>query len=136
MEKMPFDGTGIMVAVDRQAWQPGKRDTGNQLGWQAMGRKTFQVEEFRDAIADLTAAKWQTMTDNFLPIMLSGQQSAAGLRWFDDERLRTIIHNFAVLAQMAAQGHLKGLILDPEHYNYALFRYAEQRQQVDKAFEA
>jgi hypothetical protein len=39
MEKMPFDGTGIIVAVDRQAWQQGKRDTGNQLGWQMMGKR-------------------------------------------------------------------------------------------------
>ena len=136
MEKMPFDGTGIIVAVDRQAWQQGKRDTGNQLGWQMMGKRAFQVEEFRDAIADLAAAQWQTMTDNFLPIMLSGQQSAAGLHWFDDERWRIIANNFAVLARIAADGHLKGLILDPEHYNYALFSYAQQRQQADKPFEA
>jgi hypothetical protein len=101
-----------------------------------MGRKAFQVEEFREVIADLKAAQWQTMTDNFLPIMLSGQQSAAGLHWFDNERWRTIANNFAVLARIAAEGHLKGLILDPEHYNYALFSYAEQRQQVDKAFGA
>jgi len=136
METMPFDGVGIMVAVDRQAWQQGMRDTGNQLSWQMMGRRTFQVEEFREAIADLTAAKWQTMTDNFLPIMLSGQQSAAELHWFDDERWRTIANNFAVLARIAAEGRLKGLILDPEHYNYALFSYAQQRQQADKSFEA
>ena len=136
MEKMPFDGTGIIVAVDHQAWQQGKRDTGNQLGWQAMGRKTFQVEEFRDAIADLTAAQWHTMTDNFLPVALSAEQSATGLHWFDDGRWRTIANNFTVLASIAAEGHLKGLILDPEHYNYALFSYAQQRQQADKSFEA
>jgi hypothetical protein len=136
MESMPFDGVGIMVAVDRQAWQQGKRDTGNQLGWQVMGRRTFQMEEFREVIADLKSAQWQTMPDNFLPVALSAEQSAAGLSWFDDERWRTIIHNFAVLARIAAEGHLKGLILDPEHYNYALFSYAQQRQQVDKAFGA
>jgi hypothetical protein len=136
MESMPFDGVGIMVAVDRQAWPQGKRDTGNQLGWQVMGRRTFQMEEFRVVIADLKSAQWQTMTDNFLPVALSAEQSAAGLSWFDDERWRTIANNFAVLARIAAEGHLKGLILDPEHYNYALFSYAQQGQQVDKAFGA
>jgi hypothetical protein len=136
MEEMPFDGTGIIVAVDRQAWQQGKRDTGNQLGWQLMGKRAYQVEEFRDAIADLQATKWQTMTDNFLPITLSAQQSAAGLHWFDDERWRTIANNFTVLARIVAEGHIKGLILDPEHYNYDLFSYAQQRQQADKSFEA
>ena len=73
-------------------------------------------------------------TDNFLPIVLSAAQSAAGLNWFDDERWRIVAQNFAVVAQIAAAGGLKGLILDPEHYNYCLFRYADQRQQVDRPF--
>jgi hypothetical protein len=34
MEQMPFDGTGIIVAIDRQGWQQGKQATDNQLGWQ------------------------------------------------------------------------------------------------------
>lgn len=136
MEKMPFDGTGISVAVDRQAWQQGKTDTGNQLGWQLMGKRAFHIEEFHDAIADLKAAKWRTFTDNFLPVALSAAQSAAGLHWFDDARWRIIADNYGVVAQIAAAGGVKGLILDPEHYNYQLFRYAEQRQLVDKPFEA
>jgi hypothetical protein len=135
MEQIPFDGVGIVVAVDRQAWQQGKHDTGNQLGWQAMGRRAFQPEEFRDAITDLMTAQWHTMTNNFLPIMLSAEQSAAGLNWFDDGRWRTITHNFTVLARIAAEGQLKGFILDPEHYNYALFSYVQQRQQKDKPFQ-
>jgi hypothetical protein len=136
MEKMPFDGVGIMVAIDRQVWKQGKRDSGNQLGWQAMGRRAFQAEEFREAIADLQAARWHTMTDNFLPVALSADGAASGLNWFDDERWRIITNNFLVLARITAEGHLKGFILDPEHYNYALFSYAEQRRQVDKPFQA
>src|SRR5262249_45070527 len=65
MEQMPFDGTGIVVVVDRQAWRRGKTDTGNQLGWLLMGRRAFRIEEFREAIADLKVAKWRTFTDNF-----------------------------------------------------------------------
>jgi hypothetical protein len=134
MEKMPFDGVGIVVAIDRQAWQRGKTDTGNQLGWEVMGKRAFRIEEFRDTIRDLRAARWQRFTDNFLPIILSAAQSSAGLNWFDDERWRSIAQNFAVAAQIAAAGGIKGLILDPEHYNYSLFRYADQRQQVDRTF--
>jgi hypothetical protein len=134
MEQMPFDGTGMIVAIDRQSWQQGKTDTGNQLGWMMMGKRAFRVEEFREAIGDLKAAQWRVFTDNFSPIVLSTAQSAAGLNWFDDERWRIITLNFAVVAQIAADGGLKGLILDPEHYKYALFRYADQRQQVDRPF--
>jgi hypothetical protein len=134
MEQMPFDGTGIIVAIDRQGWQQGRQATDNQLGWQVMGKRLFRIEEFRDAIADLRAARWQRFSDNFLPIALSAAQSSAGLNWFDDERWRTVAQNLAVVAQIAAAGSLKGLILDPEHYNYYLFRYADQRQQVDRPF--
>ena len=49
MEEMPFDGVGIIVPVDRRAWQQGKRDTHNQLAWQIMGKKTFRTEDFRGA---------------------------------------------------------------------------------------
>ena len=133
MEQMPFDGTGIIVAVDRQGWQQGRQATDNQLGWQVMGKRSFRIEEFHEAIADLKAAKWRTFTDNFLPVVLSSGY-AAQLNWFDDERWRIVVNNFGVVAQIAASGGLKGLILDPEHYNYALFRYADQRQQVDRPF--
>jgi hypothetical protein len=133
MEQMPFDGTGIIVAVDRQGWQQGKTDTGNQLGWQVMGKRQFRIEEFHEAIADLKAAKWRAFTDNFLPVALSSGHTAR-LNWFDDERWRVIVNNFGVVAHIAAAAGLKGLILDPEHYNYALFRYADQRQQVDRPF--
>jgi hypothetical protein len=134
MEQMPFDGTGIIVAVDRQAWQQGKTDTGNQLGWQVMGARAFRSEEFRDAIADLKAPRWRRFTDNFLPVVQSAALSAAGLHWFDDEHWRIVAQNFGVVAHIAAAGGLKGLILDPEDYNYALFRYADQRRQVDRPF--
>lgn len=133
MEQMPFDGTGIVVAVDRRAWQYGKTDTSNQLGWLVMGRRTFLVEEFRQSIADLGAARWRTFSDNFLPVALSSG-SAAGLNWFNEARWRGIAENFRVVAQIARAGGIKGLILDPEHYDYSLFRYADQRQQVERPF--
>ncbi|HSF30924.1 MAG TPA: hypothetical protein VLK82_10705 [Candidatus Tectomicrobia bacterium] len=134
MEKMPFDGTGIIVAIDRQAWQQGRQGTDNQLGWQIITKRLFQMEDFREAVADLKAAKSRTFTDNFLPVAFSSGY-AAQLNWFDDERWRIIVNNIGVTAQIAAASGLKGLILDPEDYTYALFKYPDQRQQVDRAFE-
>lgn len=135
MEEMPFDGVGIVVPVDRRAWQRGKRDSGNQLGWQVMGERALRVEDFRRTIADLKSAKWRKFTDNFLPVALSAAQSANGLSWFDDERWRTIVNNFEVLAKVATEGGVKGIILDPEPYRYKLFEYPDQRQQLDRPFE-
>jgi hypothetical protein len=132
MEKMPFDGVSIVVPVDHRAWQKGKRHTGNQLAWQIMGKRAFRVEDFRDAIADLKTAKWRTFTDNFLPVILSAEQSTIGLNWFDDARWRIVANNFEVLARIGAETGVKGLIFDPEHYKYELFRYSAQRRQLDK----
>jgi hypothetical protein len=135
MEEMPFDGTGFVVAVNRDAWKKGEMSTTNQLGWQVMGRRRFRMEEFRDAIADLKIPKWQKFTDNFLPVALSSSGSAAGLNWLDEERWGIITNNFGVLSKIGAEGGAKGLILDPEHYGYSLFSYLNQRQQLDRPFE-
>jgi hypothetical protein len=136
MEEMPFDGTAFVVPIDRRAWQQGNRDTRNQLGWEIMGRRVFRVNDFHDAIADLKAAKWSKLHDNFIPVPLSASQSAGGLTWFDDERWRTIVNNFEVLAKIAAESGVKGLIFDPEPYRYKLFEYPAQRQRVARSFES
>jgi hypothetical protein len=134
MEEMPFDGAGIVVPIDRVAWAKGKRDTGNQLGWQVMARKVLRIEDFRDAIADLRSPKWRKFTDNFLPVALSASQWV-GLNWFDDTWWRTAVNNFVVLARIAADSGVKGLILDPEHYDYRIFFYPDQRKMLDRSFE-
>jgi hypothetical protein len=135
MEEMPFDGVGIVVPVDRRAWAGGKRDTGNQLGWQVVGEREFRVDDFRDAIQDLKTAKWRKFSDNFLPVAVSVSQSA-GLNWFDDARWRTVVNNFSVVARIAADGGIKGLILDPEQYDYSLFRYTDQQKQLGRSFDS
>lgn len=136
MEEMPFDGVGIVVAVDRRAWQQGRRDTNNQLAWKIMGKRAFRVEDFREAIADLTAPKWRKFTDNFLPVILSAEQSTIGLNWFDDARWRIVTNNFEVVAHIATETGFRGLIFDPEHYNYSLFDYNAQRKQLDRPMAA
>lgn len=126
IEELPFDGVGIVVAIDREAWRNGETSTLNQLGWQVMGAKAFHIQEFHEASADLQAARWRTCTDNFLPAILSASQSAATVDWLDDGRWRVIAQNFGVLAHIAAAGGAKGLLLDPEHYGHELFRYPAQ----------
>lgn len=125
MEKMPFDGMGIVVAVDREAWRQGKRDS-NRLGGLVMGNRRFTFEEFAPAIADLQIAKWKRFTDNFLPVVLSSDPSAKDLGWFDDARWETVAANFGVVAQIAAASGMRGLILDPEHYGHSLFTWRKQ----------
>jgi hypothetical protein len=135
MEEMPLDGLGILVAINRKAWQQGVKGDSNQLGRQIMGPREFHIEEFQESIADLRSARWRSFTDNFLPVALSLNDYARGLNWFDEERWRIITKNFGVLSRIAAEAKLKGLILDPEHYGYRLFSYPVQKQQQDRPFQ-
>jgi hypothetical protein len=135
MEKMPFNGVGIIVALDREAWEQGQQIPENLLGWHVMGPRVFQLEDFRPAIEDLESPKWSTFNDNFLAVNLSSTISVPGFNWFDDDRWRIIVNNFAVVAAIAAKARAKGLILDPEHYSYQLFSFKDQRKIVDKPFE-
>jgi hypothetical protein len=134
MEHMPFDGTGIKVAIDRTRPTTGNGVTVNLLGWQAMSATRFTLPQFQATIDDLKAARWTTFTDNFLPVALSSGY-AAGLNWFDEARWQIVANNFAVMAQIAAAGGLKGLILDPEDYGYELFSYRRQQRSVHNTFE-
>ena len=135
MERMPFDGTGIRVAINRSKPTIGDGTTMNQLGWQVMGQRLFRLDEFRHAIEDLKTPKWRVFSYNFFPIALSSSVSASGLNWFDEDRWAIITNNFGVLASIASKGGVKGIILDPEHYNYNLFSYQRQRQQVERSVE-
>ena len=134
MEEMPFDGIGIKVAIDRTKPTSGNSTTSNLLGWNVFGSRAFRLEEFNAAIADLKAAKWQRLTDNFLAVAIAPSGLDQNFNWFDDARWETIVNNWRVLVTIAKAGGCKGIILDPEHYGFPLFRYADQRQRVDKPF--
>lgn len=134
MENMPFDGVGIRIAIDRALWQRNSRGDMNTLGWQLMGTRLFRIEDFSETIKDLKSLRGRRLTDNFLPVALSVFSSAKGVNWFDDRRWRIIENNFKVIAGIARQGRVRGLIIDPEHYGYLLFNYPAQRKQINRTF--
>lgn len=137
MEQMPFDGIGIGIALHRARPTIGEGSTGNLLGWQVFGRTGFKVEAFREAIANLRKPAWKRFTDNFLPVAIATRDQDAGLSWFDDARWLTIEKNWRVLLTIARDGRCRGLLFDPEHYDYEceLFNYAHHRaQRADRPF--
>lgn len=134
MEQMPFDGVGISIALDRSRPTIGNGSTGNLLGWQAFGSTAFPVENFREAIRDLQQPAWTRFTDNFLPVAIATRDQDQGLSWFDDRRWATIENNWRVLLKIAKEGRCRGLLLDPEHYDYEceLFNYRHHSGQRDR----
>jgi len=134
MERMPFDGTGIVVALDRRAWLEGKTGTGNRLNWQVFGPRALKLEDFEEAISDLKAAKWERFTENFIPASICSQGQDFGFDWFDDKRWRVVVDNWRVLVTIAKEGGCRGVIIDPEHYGAYFFNYAEMRKRTPKPF--
>jgi glycosyltransferase involved in cell wall biosynthesis len=137
MEEMPFDGIGIGIALDRARPTVGDGSTGNLLGWQVFGARAFRQKDFTAATRDLQQPRWQRFTDNFLPLSIATRDQDAGLSWFDDRRWATIENNWRVLLTIAREGHCRGLLLDPEHYDYEceLFNYRHHRaQRADRSF--
>lgn len=138
MEQMPFDGTAIGIALDRSKPTIGDGSTANLLGWQVFGPTPVQLDAFQQAIADLQKPAWTRFTDNFLPLAIASRDQDHGLSWFDDERWATIENNWRVLLTIARDGGCRGLLLDPEHYDYEceLFSYQNHRAlRGDRSFE-
>lgn len=138
MEQMPFDGIGIGIALDRAQPTNGDGSTANLLGWQTFGAEAFDAERFATAISELQTPQWTRFTDNFLPVAIATQDQDQGLSWFDDARWATIENNWRVLLTIARDGRCRGLLLDPEHYDYAceLFNYSHHAAQRDaRSFE-
>ncbi len=134
MQRMPFDGIGIAIAIDRTKPTIGDGATLNRLGWSLFLPRAWQLNDFRPAIADLKAAKSSQFTDNFLEAVISSSGQDHNFNWFDKARWKTITNNWRMLVTIAKEGGCKGILLDPEHYGFDLFRYAEQRRRMDKPF--
>ncbi|MGH7803558.1 MAG: hypothetical protein ACREQJ_04370, partial [Candidatus Binatia bacterium] len=74
------------------------------------------------AVGELCAPDAGVLAESFLDVALASSASDPQPDWFDEERWRRIAANFGVIARMAGQCGLRGLIIDPEHYERDLFR--------------
>ncbi len=131
IDDAPFDGTGIVIAIDRDAWDRGQTGTENQLGWHVFGPHAWRRTEFADAAADLQAAESPHPRHDFLAVVISSHGQDDGFSWFDDARWKVALRNWAVLVSIARAGGCRGLLLDPEHYGASFFNYAWMRPRAD-----
>ncbi|WP_176013382.1 hypothetical protein [Victivallis sp. Marseille-Q1083] len=80
----------------------------------------WRYEWFESAVADLKATEFRQFTDNFLD---TGFQP--GIRdWFDDAAWEAACANFGLMARIASETGMKGLVVDPEIYQEPMFRFA------------
>lgn len=125
MERQPFDGVAVSVAVDRVAWARGRTDTTNQLGWNVFGARAFGPDDVALALADLRRPRWTRFTENFLPVCPSADAELRGFAWDDDARWRVVLGNWRTVVGLARAAGLRGILLDPEGYGARLFATGE-----------
>jgi hypothetical protein len=140
-DKMPLDGFSVVIPIDPTKPVTGDGSSGNRLSWNVFGDKAFKIEQFRASIDDLKAAQWKNINAIFLPVSPSSYAQDQNLSWFDDARWKTINNNWQVLFTIAKQSGCKGVLFDPEAYDYShlgaeLFSYQDHRaKRANKPFE-
>src|SRR5512137_2481968 len=120
-----FDGTTIRPT--RRA--ANGRDADSRF---TFSHEPWKWEEFAGALADLRAAKPTTCRETFLMLYAN----PGDVDWFDDAGWREVVNHWRLLARLAKQGGLRGLLYDAEPYvkPHSQFRYGAQPQAATHTF--
>lgn len=120
-----FDGTTIRPT--RAGANGAEVDARN-----VFSREPWQWENFKKALEDLRAAKPARTPATFL--MLDAMPG--DVDWFDDAGWREVVNHWRLLARLAKQGQLRGLLYDAEPYvkPFKQFCYAAQAQAGQHSF--
>ena len=79
---------------------------------QAMTKLKWKYEWFKDSVKKLKSLKFKKFTDNFLyTTMVPGNQD-----WFSDSDWDAVCNNYRILARIAKETGMKGIVFDPEEY--------------------
>ena len=120
-----FDGTTI-APTRKQA------DGRTVNSRNAFGREHWQWSEFADAVRDLREVKPVTATNNFLFLYAN----PGDVDWFDDEGWQEVVDHWRLLARLACEGGLQGVLFDAEPYTppHSQFKYIAQTQRDRHTF--
>lgn len=122
IRSIPYDGFRIGVDV--------KDDQGREASFRNVfdPRRRWERSWFTETLEDL-----HSLDKDRFPASFLGFSTNPGLPdWDDDAGWENIANNLAVLAWLAKEGGLKGLIMDPENYGSQQFHLNDQS---DDSFE-
>jgi len=123
MATAPFDGSALLLPVDRKAWLEEQRtNTGNQVGWQIFRPVLLPGEVFAAAVDDLLAAGHPKADWRWWLPLIPASGHTVGLHWSNDQAWAVIAGNLRQLGWLMAETGTVGVLFDPEHYGYALFQ--------------
>ena len=76
------------------------------------GKTRWQYEWFQEDVENLKNTEFKKFTDNFIATgVMPGD-----VDWFSDSDWSSVCNNFAVVARIALETGMKGIIFDPEEY--------------------
>lgn len=121
MEQFPFDGLVFHATSGK----------GDNLAWEVWGGRKFAPDDFKQAVEDLKATKFNRFSDRFLRVNVT----PAKTDWFDDHVWSSVANNFSVAAHVAKEGGCKGFMFDTEQYEgVTVFDYRQQKDKDKKTF--
>lgn len=110
-ENTPYNGIRIRVT--------GQAD-GKAVNHRMIFSKTpWKYEWFNDAVEDLKRTEFKKFTDNFLA---TGVQPG-DVDWFSDADWAAVCNNFSIMARIAKETKMSGLMFDPESYSKKIWRF-------------
>ncbi len=120
-----FDGTTL--APTRKLADGRTVDSRN-----AFSTNHWDWAEFADCVRELQAARPKQATNNFLLLYAN----PGDVDWFDDAGWREVADHWRLLARVAKQGRLRGLLYDAEPYTppHSQFRYGAQARCEQRTF--
>ena len=126
IEASPFDGTAIRFYV--------KDDEGKPVAIFGAGvNRPWKFEWFQPAIDILKSIQSPVVRESFISVSLAipATQFADA---FDDEGWKNIVGHFRILARVAKQAGLKGIMMDLEAYSSTVVKFSAGTQK-DKTFD-
>src|SRR5205823_5182706 len=121
MEKVPFDGI-VMTLYGNGKHNPSTRPD-RQASYPSRGWAATAIDraDFAESVAALKETKFHRFTDNFLRF----NTVPGDVDWFDPN-FAAVVANFRLLAQIAHDTGMKGIMFDTEAYDRPLFNYSRQ----------
>jgi hypothetical protein len=105
IEQGPFDGITVDVGIGDAPW----------------GTVQYTRAQFDAEVEMLRSIPFRKLTDNFE--MFNAR--TGGVDWFDDQAFAVVVANARVAGEVVRDGGLKGLFLDVEQYDDAVWSYPE-----------
>jgi hypothetical protein len=105
IEQGPFDGITVDVGLGDAPW----------------GTVRYTRSQFDAEVEMLRSTPFRKLTDNFE--MFNAR--TGGIDWFDDQTFGVVIGNARVAAEVVRDAGLKGLFLDVEQYDEAVWSYPD-----------